>query len=45
MIIADIFENKFANMNIFQPLTQESSLRQVEDVLAAIESECEEGGQ
>lgn len=39
---ANVLEDKDADMNITQPLTQEGTLRQVDDVLAAIRPECEE---
>ena len=42
---ADVLEDKDADMNITQLLMQEGTLRQVDDVFAAIKSECEECGQ
>ena len=41
----DLVQDEIANVNIFQTLTQEGTLRQVGDILAAIKFECIETGQ
>lgn len=41
----NVFEGEVPFVNIFQPLTQESTLRQIEDVLAAIKLKCEQRSQ
>lgn len=38
----NVFENDIPSINICQILTQECTLRQVEDILAAIKFKCEE---
>ena len=39
----NIVEDKIADVNIFQPLTQKNIPRKVKDMLAAIKYECTEG--
>ena len=41
----NIIEDEDVDVNIFQPLMQDATQRQVKDVSAAIKSECEEKGQ
>lgn len=41
----NIFEDEVLDVNISQPLMQEDTLRQVEDIFIAIKFKCEEGGQ
>lgn len=38
----NVFKGEVSFVNIFQPLTQESTLRQIEDLLAAIKFKCEQ---
>lgn len=44
-INGDLVQDEIADVNIFQTLTQEGTLRQVGDGLAAIKFECIERGQ
>lgn len=41
----NIIEDEDVDVNIFQPLMQDATQRQVKDLSATIKSECEEKGQ